>query len=224
VASILVKNLGTRHLETQRPRPGVGRQALCRPGALAARLDAGMNACTPPQRGLPPALSRWLGGSPGGPALPCVTNCPPRPSLRRSKLLPPLTAHWCAAAFPSCVRSILTEIYLKSSLFLSEMLSGNAAAGGDPVRPIDRRHASMPAPCQLALAGRPRILCCCAAVLTRWDTILCVVWHGRAGHVHSAQAHRLGAGKAVGVAGGGTTPPHQDHTYHLWTYIIIIIC
>jgi hypothetical protein len=179
VASILVKNLGTRHLETQRPRPGVGRQALCRPGALAARLDAGMNACTPPQRGLPPALSRWLGGSPGGPALPCVTNCPPRPSLRRSKLLPPLTAHWCAAAFPSCVRSILTEIYLKSSLFLSEMLSGNAAAGGDPVRPTDRRHASMPAPCQLAPAGRPRILCCCAHALGH-HPVCCVAWQSRA--------------------------------------------
>jgi hypothetical protein len=35
----------------------------------------------------------------------------------------------CAAAFPSCVRSILTEIYLCHACSCHEMLSGNAAAG-----------------------------------------------------------------------------------------------
>eukprot|EP01049_Picozoa_sp_SAG25_P002284 SAG25_NODE_117_length_14819_cov_20.935670_11_plen_74_part_00 len=36
----------------------------------------------------------------------------------------------CAAAFPSCVRSILTEIYLCHACSRHEILSGNAAVGG----------------------------------------------------------------------------------------------
>jgi hypothetical protein len=36
----------------------------------------------------------------------------------------------CAAAFPSCVRSILTDIYLYHACSCHEILSGNAAEGG----------------------------------------------------------------------------------------------
>jgi hypothetical protein len=47
-------------------------------------------------------------------------------------LLLPAKLCTCAAAFPSCVRSMLTEIYLchACSCQYFEILSGNAAAGG----------------------------------------------------------------------------------------------
>jgi hypothetical protein len=44
----------------------------------------------------------------------------------------------CAAAFPSCVRSILTEIYLRHACSCHEILSGNSAAGR-PAPPTSRR-------------------------------------------------------------------------------------
>jgi hypothetical protein len=49
-------------------------------------------------------------------------------STRAARSTSPLPA--CAAAFPSCARSILTEIYLCHACSCHETLSGNAAAGG----------------------------------------------------------------------------------------------
>ena len=63
----------------------------------------------------------------GGGDAPASSSPPPLPSLRAQMLEEVL--RWCEAAFLSCVRSILTEIYLCHACSCHEILSGNAAAG-----------------------------------------------------------------------------------------------
>jgi hypothetical protein len=63
----------------------------------------------------------------GGGDAPASSSPPPLPSLRAQMLEEVL--RWCEAAFLSCVRSILTDIYLCHACSCHEILSGNAAAG-----------------------------------------------------------------------------------------------